>query len=85
MSERALARLGWVATLTALLMYGSYLDQIRLNLAGDKGSVVLPAATALNATLWFSYGFLRPRRDWPLMLANAPGIVLSLATLVTAL
>ena len=85
MSERQLRLLGWVATLTAVAMYASYIDQIRLNLAGEPGSVVLPAATVVNCTLWTGYGYLRASRDWPIVLANVPGVVLGLVTLATAL
>ncbi len=85
MSEAALTRLGWAATATALAMYLSYIDVIARNLAGEPGSIVLPAATTINATLWFGYGFLRTRRDWPLMIANAPGIVLGAIAFATAL
>ena len=66
-------------------MYLSYIDQIRLNLSGEKGSVIQPAATVANCTLWLAYGALRERRDWPIMLANAPGILLGAIALITAL
>ncbi len=85
MSPRALALLGWVATGTAILMYASFVDQIRLNLGGQPGSIVLPLAAVLNCSLWVAYGFLRPQRDWPLVLANAPGVLLGAVTVATAL
>nr|WP_123905437.1 hypothetical protein [Sphingobium cloacae] len=66
-------------------MYMSYLDQIRLNLDGQKGSLVQPAATFINCALWVSYGFLRERRDWPIVIANAPGIMLGATAFFTAL
>ena len=83
--ERWVLVLGWVATFTAVLMYVSYVDQIHRNLAGEKGSVVQPLATILNCTLWCAYGLFRRVRDWPIVLANAPGVILGGATLVTAL
>jgi len=85
MSERHLARLGWAASIMAMAMYLSYIDQIRLNLSGAKGSLVLPMATILNCVLWLSYGYFREKRDWPIVLANAPGVVLGAAALITAL
>jgi len=85
MSERQLRVLGWVATLTSVAMYLSYLDQIRLNLAGQPGSVVQPLAAVVNCSLWVCYGFFRPVRDWPLVLANTPGVILGATVALTAL
>ena len=84
-SERAIQWLGWIATATAVMMYVSYISQIELNLAGQKGSVIQPLATAVNCTLWVAYGLLKPQRDWPVALANAPGVVLGAITFATAL
>ncbi len=83
--DRALLILGWVATVTAVLMYVSYIDQIHRNLIGDKGSVIQPLATAVNCSLWVAYGVFKRARDWPIVLANAPGVLLGAATLATAL
>ena len=85
LSERAVTTLGWIATAASVTMYVSYVDQIRLNLTGEKGSTIQPLATVINCSLWAAYGFLRqPKRDWPIVLANAPGIVLGALSLVTA-
>jgi hypothetical protein len=35
--------------------------------------------------LWSAYGFLRPKRDWPIVAANSPGILFGLIALITAL
>ncbi|WAJ28232.1 SemiSWEET family transporter [Antarcticirhabdus aurantiaca] len=75
--------LGWAATLTAMTMFLSYIDQIRLNLAGQPGSIVMPLATVLNCGLWSIYGALR--RDWPVAIGNCPGVALGAITFVTAL
>jgi len=77
--------LGWVATITAIAMYLSYIDQIRLNLSGHPGSLVQPLATIVNCGLWTFYGLARSPRDWPIAVANFPGVVLGTVTLVTAL
>jgi len=84
-TDRHLRLLGWIATATAVAMYLSYIDQIRLNLAGDKGSTIQPLAAVANCSLWVLYGYLRPQRDWPIVLANAPGVLLGAVALVTAL
>jgi uncharacterized protein with PQ loop repeat len=83
--ERAITLLGWIATATAVIMYVSYISQIQLNLAGHKGSAVQPLATMLNCSLWVAYGLLKRVRDWPVALANAPGVILGAITFATAL
>ena len=85
MNERFMTILGWVATFTAVCMYVSYIQQIQLNLGGIKGGAIQPFATAVNCTLWVAYGLLKQKRDWPVALANAPGVILGLATFATAL
>ncbi len=83
--QKLLRTIGWIATLTAVAMYVSYLDQIGRNLAGEKGSVLQPVVTVLNCSLWTAYGLLRRPKDWPIILANAPGILLGAIAAVTAL
>jgi len=84
MADRHLRLLGWIATVTAVAMYLSYVDQIRLNLAGATGSVVQPLAAVVNCSLWVAYGYLRTPREWPIVVANAPGVVLGALAAVTA-
>ena len=75
--------LGWIATATSVLMFVSYLDQIQLNLSGQKGSIIQPLATVVNCGLWTTYGWLR--RDWPVAAGNFPGVILGAIAFVTAL
>jgi len=35
--------------------------------------------------LWVSYGLLKQKKDWPVVIANLPGIVLGIITFITAL
>ncbi|MDK2777258.1 MAG: hypothetical protein KYX62_06325 [Pseudomonadota bacterium] len=77
-------RLGWFASLMGILMFSS-IDQIRLNLQGQPGSVILPLATTVNCFAWMAYSFLRRERDWPLFWANSVGAVCGFATALTAL
>jgi len=60
----------------AIAMYSSYLDQIRLNLSGRPGSIILPIVTVVNCTLWVTYGLLLEQRNWPIVVCNVPGIFL---------
>ena len=85
MNEKFIQTLGWAATVMAIAMYFSYIDQIRLNLSGQKGSILLPMTTIVNCLLWGAYGFLKEKRDWPIIVANIPGIILGSITLFTAL
>lgn len=84
-NERFITILGWVATFTAVCMYVSYLEQIGMNLDGQKGGLLQPLATAINCALWVGYGLLKAKRDIPVALANSPGVVLGLISFVTAL
>ena len=84
MTEKQMRVLSVVATLTAVGMYVSYIPQIQNNLAGNPGSPLQPLVAAINCTLWVAYGFLKEKRDYPVMLANTPGIILGLITFITS-
>ncbi|KMQ68943.1 membrane protein [Chryseobacterium sp. FH2] len=78
--------LGWVATVTAMAMYVSYIPQISNNLKGLKGDWLQPLVAAINCTLWVTYGLLKkPKRDWPVAIANSPGIIFGLIAFITAI
>ena len=74
--EKFLSILGWIATATAMAMYISYIPQIGSNLAGHKGDWLQPMVAGINCTLWVAYGLFKRERDYPVALANAPGIFL---------
>lgn len=77
--------LGWTATLSSISMYFAYIDQITRNLDGQKGSFIQPLAALISTTLWACYAYFRKQRDWPLLGANVPGIILSGVAAATAL
>ena len=83
--SKFLTILGTVASVTAILMYVSYISTIQGNLSGHKGDWIQPLVAAVNCPLWVFYGFLQPKKDWPIVVANAPGIVFGLAAALTAL
>ena len=83
--QKIVNKIGWIASITAILMYLSYIDQIRLNLSGHPGSVLLPIATIFNCSFWVAYGFLLEKRSWPLIACNLPGIFLGAITAITAI
>ena len=39
----------------------------------------------MNCTLWLLYGLWRPKKDVPIIIANAPGIVFGGLAAITAL
>ena len=67
--------IGWVATVVAILMWSSLVDQIRLNLAGQKGSVIFATAVVLNCTLWVTYSVLKKPRLWPRVIQSMAGSI----------
>ena len=81
--EKNIQILGWVATATAIVMYVSYIPQIMDNLNGQKGNPVQPFAAAVNCLLWVIYGL--KRKDYPLAVANAPGVIFGALAFITAL
>jgi uncharacterized protein with PQ loop repeat len=83
LSHSSIQKIGWVASMMAIAMYASYIDQILLNLAGQKGSFILPVITAINCSAWVLYGSLKPGKDWPIVVCNVPGIILGVITAVT--
>ncbi|OCG26994.1 hypothetical protein A9G11_00290 [Gilliamella sp. wkB108] len=66
-------------------MYVSYIPQIIDNLQGFKSNPTQPLAAAINCSLWVSYGLLREKKDWPIAIANSPGVIFGLIAFFTAL
>lgn len=83
MRKTRVQRLGWFASLMAMVMYASYLDQIRLNLSGASGSFLLPLASTINCLAWVGYAWLKPQKDWPMFCCNALGVLVCGLTLLT--
>ncbi|CAI3937267.1 SemiSWEET family [Commensalibacter communis] len=75
--------IGWIGTFTACCMYFFYIPQIWDNLHGHVAQPWQPAAAMVNCTIWVWYG--AKVKDWPVAVANAPGIVFGFVAFVTAL
>lgn len=84
LSKNYLHYLGWIATITAILMYVSYIPQIVDNIHGIKTNPIQPSAAMINCLLWVCYGLLKDKKDWPLTIANAPGVIFGLIAFITA-
>ncbi|QVI35296.1 hypothetical protein BVJ53_13000 [Lacticaseibacillus chiayiensis] len=72
-----------LATFTCVLMYVSYIPEIMANFSGTPVNPIQPLVAMINATLWTGYGWLKPVKDWPIIIANFPGILFGLITFVT--
>lgn len=77
--------LGRMAAIVSILMYVSYIPQIIDNLGGNKGNPIQPIVAACNCVLWVSYAFFKEQRDWPVIIANFPGIFFGAIAFATAL
>lgn len=85
MNEKIVKALGSVAAVAAIVMYVSYVPQIIGNLHGNRGDYIQPLAAAINCILWVGYGLLKKERDWPIAIANFPGVIFGLMAFLTAL
>lgn len=85
MNEKIVKALGSVAAVAAIVMYVSYIPQIIGNLHGNRGDYIQPLAAAINCMLWVGYGLLKKERDWPIAIANFPGVIFGLMAFLTAL
>ena len=75
---------GRIASVILVLMYISYIAQIISNFQGQKGNPIQPLVAAVNATLWVIYDWINPvKSDWPIIIANAPGVILGLIAGIT--
>jgi uncharacterized protein with PQ loop repeat len=85
MNQKTVTKIGWVASCMGTLMFISYIDQIRLNISGYPGSIILPLATVLNCAFWTSYGYLKTVKDWPLIISNGFGVIVAGITALTCI
>jgi len=85
MNEKLVTKIGWFAAAMAIVMFASYIDQIRLNVDGKPGSVILPLATMVNCFSWVLYGSLKKTKDLPIIVCNSLGFVIGLVTAITAI
>ncbi|MFZ2822321.1 MAG: SemiSWEET family transporter [Lactococcus raffinolactis] len=84
LSEKNIILLGRIATVLSVLMYVSYLAQIQSNLSGIKGNFIQPLVATVNCTCWAIYAFSKKERDYPVFIANLPGIFLGMLTVLTS-
>ena len=85
MENKTLPILGWIATITGMIMYISYIPQIISHLHGPKAGFIQPLVAGINCTLWVGYGLFKRKKDWPIVITNFPGIIFGFAAFITAL
>lgn len=83
MNQKIAERIGWAASIIAIVMWFSFIDQIRLNLAGQKGSLLIPIVVTVNCILWTLFGL--GKKNWQIVASNVPGIFIGAITAITAL
>lgn len=76
LSTKQVKMIGYLGSALSVAMYASYVIQIIDNLHGHKGNFVVPLAAFFNSLIWCIYGILDKPRDWPIIIANAPGVIL---------
>lgn len=81
--QKFIEKIGWVASIIAIFMWFSFFDQIRLNLAGHKGSLLIPIVVTINCILWTLFGL--GKKNWQIVASNVPGIFIGIITAITAL
>nr|WP_054758049.1 SemiSWEET family transporter [Liquorilactobacillus satsumensis] len=82
---KKLSLVGKTATVACLIMYFSYIEQIIANLTSKPVPSIQPLFAAINAFLWVTYGFLKDKKDLPIIIANLPGVILGLITFLTSI
>lgn len=85
-TKRKLEKLfGTLAAIMAIIFSFSNIDQIRLNLSGHPGSILVPSALFLNCILWVTYSMFKEKKDWWIIIANVPCAILGAMSAITAL
>lgn len=82
-TEQIVKIIGSVASIMSVIMYVSYIPQIAANLAGNPGVFWQPLAALVNCIFWTAYGIGSKPKQWPIIIANVPGIFLAAITVVT--
>ena len=65
-----------VAAIMAVAMYVAYIAQIKQTWGDATGLWLQPFIAGINCTLWVSYALFKRERDYPILFANVPGVIL---------
>ena len=83
--DRTVLIFGRIASFLSVMMYVSYIPQIMNNLDGNKGNPIQPLVAMINCIFWVIYATMQKKKDYPIIVANIPGIFLGALTFFTAL
>ena len=83
--EKTILIFGRIASTLSVLMYVSYIPQIMNNLAGNKGNPIQPMVAMVNCIFWVIYASMQKKKDYPIIIANVPGVFLGALTFITAI
>ena len=83
--ENLVRMAGLCASTLATLLWLTFIDQIRMNLNGHKGSLLIAITVTVNCIAWVSYGLLKSPRDWNIVWSNIPGILLGIVAVITTI
>jgi hypothetical protein len=76
---------GYAGLTLSIVLWLTLADQVRLNLAGQKGSLLVALAIVANCILWVTYGYTKEPKELKVAWANIPGVLLGLVNLITIL
>lgn len=82
---RVVDTIGRIGAVLSVIMYVSYVTQIANNIGGHPGTPWQPLAAFFNCTIWTMYGWMKTKKDWPIIVANIPGIFLGFITFITSI
>ncbi|WP_271327856.1 SemiSWEET family transporter [Lactococcus muris] len=78
--------IGTIGATIGVFVFLAYIPQIIANLEGHQGQPYQPLVAAISCLIWVLYGWTKePQRDYLLILPNAAGVVLGLATFITSI
>ncbi|MGJ0772407.1 SemiSWEET family transporter [Enterococcus avium] len=83
--DRTVLIFGRIASFLSVMMYVSYIPQIMNNLDGNKGNPIQPLVAMINYIFWVIYATMQKKKDYPIIVANIPGIFLGAITFFTAI
>ena len=74
---------GWIAAGISFLFFFSFIDQIRLNLAGKPCSVFIPIGLIVSCGVWALYAGLKEKVDKQMLFPNVVAVIIGIVTWVT--
>lgn len=83
--SRFVTILGSVASILSVCMFVSYVFNMIgfvQNPSPDTDFPIQTLVAFINCCAWTAYGFLLPQKNIPILVANTPGVFVTLATII---